>query len=64
MVDGVVDNITAFGAFIDLGIKDKGLIHISQLANRRVNSVGEVLKIHQKVHARVIDIDSNATAYP
>lgn len=57
MVDGVVDNITAFGAFIDLGIKDKGLIHISQLANRRVNSVGEVLKIHQKVHARVIDID-------
>lgn len=57
MVDGIVDNITAFGAFIDLGIKDKGLIHISQLSNRRVNSVGEVLKIHQKVHARVIDID-------
>lgn len=57
MVDGVVDNITAFGAFVDLGIKDKGLIHISQLANHRVNSVGEILKIHQQVRARVIDVD-------
>ena len=57
MVDGIVDNITAFGAFIDLGIKDKGLIHISQLASRRVASVGEVLKIHQLVHTRVIDVD-------
>ncbi len=57
IVDGVVDNITAFGAFVDLGIKDKGLIHISQLANHRVNSVGEILKIHQQVRARVIDVD-------
>ncbi len=56
-VDGIVDNITAFGAFVNLGIKDKGLIHISQLAERRVASVGEVLKIGQIVHARVIDVD-------
>lgn len=56
-VDGIVENITAFGAFIHLGIKDKGLIHISQLSDRRVASVGEVLKIGQLVHARVIDVD-------
>ena len=57
MVDGIVDNITAFGAFIDLGIKDKGLIHISQLADRKVASVGEILKIRQHIHAKVLDVD-------
>lgn len=56
-VDGIVENITAFGAFVHLGIKDKGLIHISQLSDRRVASVGEVLKIGQLVRARVLDVD-------
>lgn len=55
---GIVSNITAFGAFIDLGIKEKGLIHISQLADRRVASVGEVLKIGDRVMAKVIGTDS------
>ena len=57
-VPGVVNNITAFGAFVDLGIKENGLIHISQVANRRVGSVSDVLSLGQRVEARVIDIDT------
>lgn len=57
-VPGVVNNITAFGAFVDLGIKENGLIHISQVANRRVGSVSDVLTLGQRVEARVIDIDT------
>ena len=53
---GIVNNITAFGAFVDLGIKENGLIHISKLG-RRVNAVGEVLKLGQRVNVKVIDID-------
>ncbi len=53
---GVVNNITAFGAFINLGIKENGLIHISKLG-RRVNSVTEVLSLGQRVEVKVIDID-------
>ncbi len=57
-VPGVVNNITVFGAFVDLGIKENGLIHISQVANRRVGSVSDVLTLGQRVEARVIDIDT------
>ena len=53
---GIVNNITAFGAFVDLGIKDNGLIHISKLG-RRVKAVGDVLKLGQRVNVKVIDID-------
>lgn len=58
-VPGVVSNITAFGAFVNLGIKENGLIHISQLSRRRVASVGEVLKLGQRVEARVIALDAD-----
>ncbi len=54
---GVVNNITAFGAFVDLGIKENGLIHISKLG-RRVNSVTEVLALGQRITVKVFDIDS------
>lgn len=54
---GIVNNITAFGAFIDLGIKENGLLHISKISNRRINSVGDVLKLGQRVDVKVIDID-------
>ncbi|MDE6297554.1 MAG: helix-hairpin-helix domain-containing protein, partial [Muribaculaceae bacterium] len=54
---GVVNNITAFGAFVDLGIKENGLIHISKLG-RRVNAVTDVLALGQRVEVRVIDIDT------
>lgn len=56
-LEGVVNNITAFGAFVDVGIHESGLVHISQLADRRVTSPSEVVKINQIVKVRVIDID-------
>lgn len=56
-INGVVTNITAFGAFVNLGIKEQGLIHISQLAPRRVESVADVLSIGQHIQPRVIEID-------
>ena len=54
---GIVSNITAFGAFVNLGIKENGLIHISQLSRNRVNSVNDVLKLNQRVNVTVIDVD-------
>lgn len=57
VVDGVVNNITAFGAFISLGIKENGLLHVSQIAGRRVSSPAEVLRLGQHLKVRIIDID-------
>ncbi|MDE6791693.1 MAG: S1 RNA-binding domain-containing protein, partial [Muribaculaceae bacterium] len=57
VLPGIVNNITAFGAFVNLGIKENGLIHISQMSRRRIQSVGEVLKLGQRVEVRVVDID-------
>ena len=54
---GIVNNITAFGAFVNLGIKENGLVHISRMSRRRINSVGEVLKLGQRVEVTVIEID-------
>ena len=56
-IKGKVSNITAFGAFVDLGIKEKGLIHISQISKRRIQSVTEVLKLGQQVEVTVIEVD-------
>ena len=57
LLPGVVTNITNFGAFVDLGIKVKGLVHVSQCADRRVNAPSDVLSIQQKVRVRVLEID-------
>lgn len=54
---GIVGNITNFGAFVDIGIHENGLIHISQMAERRINDPGEVVKIHQQLRVKVIGID-------
>lgn len=54
---GIVTNITAFGAFVDIGVHQDGLVHISQLTNRRVNDPSEVVHLHQHVRVRVIDVD-------
>ena len=54
---GIVTNITAFGAFIDIGVHQDGLVHISQLANRRVNDPSEVVTLHQHVRVKVLDVD-------
>lgn len=56
---GMVNNITAFGAFVDLGIKENGLLHISKISNRRISSVSDVLKLGQRVNVKVIDIDTS-----
>lgn len=57
VLPGIVTNITNFGCFVDLGIKEKGLIHISQLADRFVSDPTTVVSIHQHVRVRVIGVD-------
>lgn len=57
VLPGIVTNISAFGAFVDLGIHKDGLIHISEMASRRITSPSEVVSLHQHVRVRVIDID-------
>jgi protein Tex len=54
---GIVTNITAFGAFVDIGVHQDGLVHISQLANRFVKNPGDVVKVHQKVTVTVLEVD-------
>ena len=57
VVPGIITNVTKFGAFADIGIKENGLIHISQLADRFVKEAGEVVKVGDHVQARVVSID-------
>lgn len=57
ILPGIVNNITAFGCFVDLGIKESGLLHISQLKDGFVSDVNEVVKLHQHVQVKVTDID-------
>lgn len=59
VVPGLVGNITAFGAFVDLGIKENGLLHISQLSNKRVATVGDILHLGQQIRVKIIDIDTS-----
>jgi len=53
---GIVTNITAFGAFVDIGVHQDGLVHISEIADRFVKSPGEVVKVHQKVMVTVLEV--------
>ena len=57
ILPGVVTNVTNFGAFVDLGIKVKGLVHVSQLADRFVRDPNEVVRVQQQVRVRVLEID-------
>ena len=54
---GIVTNITNFGAFVDVGVKQDGLVHISQLADRFVKDPNDVVKLNQKVKVRVLEVD-------
>jgi uncharacterized protein len=54
---GLVTNVTAFGAFVDIGVHQDGLVHVSQLANKFVRDANEVVKVHQKVMVTVLEID-------
>lgn len=57
VLNGVVNNITAFGAFVDIGIHESGLVHISELSAKRVHSVSDVLKLNQHVRVKVVNVD-------
>ena len=57
ILPGIVTNITAFGAFVDIGVHQDGLIHVSQMANRRVNDPGEVVHLHQHLKVKVLEVD-------
>lgn len=57
VLPGIITNIANFGAFCDVGVHKDGLIHISEMANRRISSPNEVVSLHQHVRVRVIDID-------
>ena len=57
ILPGIVTNITNFGAFVDIGVHQDGLIHISQMANRRIAHPTDVVKLHQHIRVRVIEVD-------
>ena len=57
VLPGIVTNIANFGAFVDIGVHKDGLVHISEMANRRISNPNEVVSLHQHVRVRVIDID-------
>ena len=57
VLPGIVTNITAFGCFVDIGVHQDGLIHLSNMANRFIKDPNEVVKVHQKVTVKVIEVD-------
>ncbi|MCR4659152.1 MAG: RNA-binding transcriptional accessory protein [Bacteroidales bacterium] len=57
VLPGIVTNITAFGAFVDVGVHQDGLVHVSQMANRRVADPAEVVHLHQHVQVKVLSVD-------
>jgi uncharacterized protein len=58
ILPGIVTNITNFGAFVDVGIKQDGLVHVSQLTDNFVNNPADVVKLHQHVQVRVVEVDA------
>jgi len=57
VLPGIVNNITNFGCFVDIGVKESGLVHISQLKEGFVSDVNEVVKLHQHVQVKVVEVD-------
>jgi uncharacterized protein len=57
LIPGIVTNITNFGAFVDVGVKQDGLIHISQLADRYISNPSEVVKLHQHLEVKILEVD-------
>ena len=57
IVPGIVTNITAFGCFVDIGVHQDGLIHISQLANKFIQNPNEVVRLNQKIWVKIIELD-------
>lgn len=57
ILPGIVTNIANFGAFVDIGVHKDGLIHISEMANRRISNPNEIVHLHEHVQVRIVDID-------
>jgi len=57
IVPGIVTNITRFGAFVDIGIKENGLVHVSQVTDKFIDDPGKVLKLNQHVKVKIIEVD-------
>ncbi len=57
IVPGIVTNITRFGAFIDIGVKQDGLVHVSEISDRFISDPGEVLKLNDKLMVKVTEVD-------
>ena len=58
-LNGIVTNITAFGAFVDIGVHQDGLVHISQMADHYIKDPNEVVHLNQKVRVKVLQVDEN-----
>jgi uncharacterized protein len=56
-IPGIITNITRFGAFVDIGVKQDGLIHLSQMADRFISDPAEVVKLNQHVMVKVLEVD-------
>ena len=59
VVPGIVTNITRFGAFIDIGVKQDGLVHVSEIAHKYITDPSEVLKLNDKVQVKVLEVDAS-----
>jgi len=58
VLEGIVTNVTAFGAFVDIGVHNDGLVHVSQLAEQFVKDPSEIVKVGQKLTVRVLEVDN------
>jgi uncharacterized protein len=58
VLPGIVTNITNFGAFVDVGIKENGLVHVSNMADRFVSDPTTVVKLHQHVQVKILEVDT------
>src|SRR5258707_8513158 len=56
-LSGIVTNVTAFGAFIDIGVHQEGFVHISQLSDNFIKNPADIVRVHQKVHVTVLEVD-------
>ena len=59
MLPGIVTNITNFGCFVDVGIKENGLVHISELADKFISNPADIVSLHQHVEVKVLSVDKH-----
>jgi uncharacterized protein len=57
VLPGIVTNLTRFGAFVDIGVKQDGLVHVSEIAHKYIQDPGEILKLNDKVTVKVLEMD-------